>query len=390
MNGMRWRWRKGPGSKSGRAGVRRGRAWRYVAGPVLILVVLVVCARLALPGYLEAYANRTLDQSPDYDGRVGTVDVDLWRGMYAVHDVSVVKTTNAVPVPFFECPLVEFSLDWNALYRGAMRTKILIEKPKLNFVQGPTEEESQTGGDQPWLDILNQLAPFRVDKAEVRDGRVHFRAFHTRPPVNVFLTDVQAQVTNLSNIEGDIDPLIAHVRARGTAMDSGRFRFEMSLDPKSHRPSFDMAVQLLDMDVTRLNSLALAYGDFDFTSGSFDFVLEVTTKDGFVQGYAKPLFRNVKVLSLRDVQNDNPLQLLWEALVGAVGAVFTNQSRDQFGTRITISGNLDGPRTDILEVVGNVLRNAFVRAYLPSIERRVDGESLRAAGDGGIEFRSDR
>ena len=354
---------------------RRRRVWKYLAGAAALLMAVLIVGRVMLPTYLRAYANQTLDESPDYHGQIGTVTVHLWRGTYSAEDISITKTANAVPVPFFECPHIDFSIDWSSLYHGAIRAKVRMERPRLNFVQGPTSEESQTGADQPWLDILNQLSPFRIDKAEITDGRIHFRAFHTNPQVNVYLSNVQASITNLTNIEDKLDPLIAHIHATGDAMESGRFQFDMSLDPQSHRPTFDMSVQLLDMDVTRLNALTLAYGDFDFTSGRFDFVMEVATKDGFLEGYAKPLFRNVQVLSLRDVKNDNPVQLLWEALVGVVGAVFKNQSRDQFGTRITLSGNLDDPSTNILEVVGNVLRNAFVRAYLPHIEHRNEADA---------------
>jgi hypothetical protein len=50
-------------------------------------------------------------------------------------------------------------------------------------------------------------------------------------------------------------------------------------------------------------------------------------------------------------------------------AVLENPSRDQFGTLIPFSGDLSGTTTaDIFATVGNVLRNAFVRAYLPRLE----------------------
>jgi hypothetical protein len=84
----------------------------------------------------------------------------------------------------------------------------------------------------------------------------------------------------------------------------------------------------------------------------------------------KPLFRNLKVFSLKqDVQEDNVLQFFWQALVGAVTTVFKNQPRDQFGTMIPFSGDASGKSsTDILATLANLLRNAFVRAYLPSLE----------------------
>jgi hypothetical protein len=56
-------------------------------------------------------------------------------------------------------------------------------------------------------------------------------------------------------------------------------------------------------------------------------------------------------------------------VVGATTSVFKNPSRDQFGTLIPFSGDLTGATTtDMLATIANILRNAFVRAYLPGLE----------------------
>lgn len=349
----------------------------------LLLVVALVTARLMLPSYIRSYVNRTLDESTEYDGRVGKVRVDLWRGVYVVEDIEVVKTTHTVPIPFFEARSVEFAVDWRALRQGMVRGRVVVTRPRLNFVKGPTPEETQTGAGERWLAILDELFPFRVDRAEIVDGEIHFRTFHTEPRVNVWLSEVQATLSNLTNVADSTDPLMARVKARGTAMEDGKFELDMRFDPSSYRPAFTLAARLLDVDVTKLHSLTRAYGDFDFEAGWFDFAAEVTAQNGFVSGYAKPLFRNLVVVGHEDFENDDPLQVLWEALVGAVGAVFKNQSRDQFGTRIAIEGDLDNPRTDLFEVIGNVLRNAFVRAYLPRLERRTPVERIGESEAGG-------
>lgn len=294
-----------------------------------------------------------------------------------IHDIKIVKMSEAVQVPFFESRRVDLALDWNALLNGALRGKIVIASPRLNFIDAPTEEEEQTGAGQPWLAMLDQLFPFRIDSAEVIDGEVHFHAFHVQPQVDVYLSDVNATLTNLSNAKGSVDPLVATVTADGTAMDTGRFSFELDFDPRSYRPTFDLAFQLLDLDVVRLDALTRAYGDFDFAEGRFDLVIEAAARNGFLDGNVKPLFRNLKVLSIRDFKHDDPLQILWEAIVGATQTIFKNQSRDQFGTSFAIQGDLDDPRMSILEIIGNTLRNAFVQAYLPRLDRRIERDLAR-------------
>ena len=362
------------------------RRWRILGGVALLLLIALVVARLMLPSYLEQYVNRVLDQSTDYDGRIGSVDVHLWRGAYSIHDVDIVKTAYSVPVPFYEAERVDIALDWDALLHGGLRGKITMIEPKLNFVHGPSDEETQTGANEPWLAIMDDLYPFRIDRSEIVNGEIHFRTFHTDPPVDVYLSNVAGVMTNLTNVRDDLDPLMARVVARGTAMEplveapsgvypfddeqegTGRFEFEMEFDPNAHQPTFVLAARLLDLDVTHLNSLTRAYGKFDFEKGQSDFVIELAAKDGFIDGYAKPLFRNLVVISHEDLEEDDVLRVFWEALVGVAQELFQNQSREQFATRFEIEGDLNNPRTNLMEIIGNVLRNAFIEAYLPRYE----------------------
>ena len=98
-------------------------------------------------------------------------------------------------------------------------------------------------------------------------------------------------------------------------------------------------------------------------------MIETDSKEGQVSGYVKPLFRNLKVFSLKqDIQEDNVLQFFWQALIGTGVAIFKNQPRDQFGTLIPFTGSEIGTQPDILATIGNILRNAFIRAYLPRLQ----------------------
>jgi hypothetical protein len=124
-----------------------------------------------------------------------------------------------------------------------------------------------------------------------------------------------------------------------------------------------------NLDVTRLNSLARGYGDFDYEAGWMDLVVELDVTEGRVQGYVKPLFRQLEVVSLRrDLAEGNVLGLFWEALVGLATMAFKNQPRDQLATLIPLGGELGATKSDVFAALGNLLRNAFVRAYLPRLQ----------------------
>src|SRR5688500_14130895 len=73
---------------------KRRRRWGRILGiALLILIVLVVAARLAMPSALRWYVNRTIDQNPMYDGQIGEIDVHLYRGAYSIQDIRLNKTS---------------------------------------------------------------------------------------------------------------------------------------------------------------------------------------------------------------------------------------------------------------------------------------------------------
>jgi len=347
---------------------KRLRRWLFV---LLTAAVIAGVGRAILPWAVRDYVNRTLDRNPLYQGNIGPVRIHLWRGAYSIQDVRITKTTGDVPVPLFAAKQVDFALEWNALIHRRLVGRVLMLQPELNFVDAPSEDETQTGAGGPWLQMIRDLFPFKINSAIIRNGTVHFRAYQTQKPVDVYLSDVNGSVDNLGNIRNDTTPLVSTVQATAMAMDQAKFEFKMTLDPFSYRPTFHLTLRLLGLDVTKINDLALAYGKFDFKRGWFDLVVGSDSKEGQLNGYVKPLFRNLKVFSLtQDVKEDNVLQFFWQALVGFATTVFKNQSRDQFGTLVPFTAS-DGGKTstDLLATLGNLLRNAFVRAYLPRLEK---------------------
>jgi hypothetical protein len=332
--------------------------------------LVVAVARAFLPMFLRDYVNRTLDRDVTYEGRVGDVVVHLWRGAYSIRDIKISKRTGQVPVPFFAAKRLDLSVQWNALLHRRVVGQLQMFQPELNFVSNPTEEESQTGAGAPWLQIIRDLFPFKINTALITDGSVHFRTYKSAKPVDIYLSHVNGTIDDLGNIRDQTNPLVTKVQAIGLAMDQAKVELNMVLDPFSYRPTFHLAVRLLGLDVTRLNDLARTYGKFDFERGWFDLVVEADDKEGQLTGYVKPLFRDLKVFSLTsDIGEENVLQSFWQALVGGATEIFRNFSRDQFGTLIPFTADTSGATTtDILATIGNILRNAFVRAYLPRLE----------------------
>lgn len=349
---------------------KRFRWARRLGWVVLVLVVIFGIARAVLPVIVRDYVNRSLARGPIYTGRMRDVEIHLWRGAYSIDDIKVSKATGEVPVPLFAAKRVDFAVQWSALFHGRIVAQIVMEEPQLNFVDAASSDESQSGKGGGWLEMTSSLSPFTINSAVVHNGSVHFRSFSTKQPVDVYISSLEASVDDLTNVRGEAKPLVTTVTAKGKVMDQASLQFKMALDPFAYHPTFHEALRVIGLDVTRLNALALAYGKFDFKRGWLDLIIESDCKDGEITGYVKPLFRDLKVFSLtQDIKEDNVFQVFWQALVGATTAIFKNHARNQFGTLIPFTGDVSGAKTiDILATLGNMLRNAFVRAYLPRLE----------------------
>ena len=305
--------------------IRKWKRWRRVRRTLGVFVVLAIVAavigRIYLTTWLTWYVNRVIDQNKLYDGKIGGITIDLWRGRYSIDRIKLLKTTGNVSSPFFECERLDLAVEWNALLHRNVRATAYIEKPQINFVQEKTEADSDTGastGAGPWLGILRDLSPFDINSAVLHDGSLHFRSPSRTPPVDVFLDQLNVDVKNLSNVVDRTKPLNATVDLNGRAMESGTLECHVKLDPLSYKPTFELALRLLRLDVTETNPFTQAYGKFDFERGYFDLVIELTSREGILEGYIKPIFRNLSVVGARDFRGGNLLNGFWQALIGGV------------------------------------------------------------------------
>ena len=308
--------------------------WLRFFGLVLLVLTLLLCGiRALLPFAVRGYVNRTLDRNLLYQGRLAAIEIHLLRGAYSIRDLRVSKRTGDIPVPLITAKRINFSIQWDALLHGRVVGRFVMEEPELNFVDAPNEESSQTGVGSPWLEMIQDLFPFKINSVSIHNGSVHFRAFWSKQPVDIYLDHLEGTIDDLSNIRDQTNPLVTTVRATATVMDQARLEYKMTLDPFSYRPTFHLVTRVLGLDVTKLNNLALSYGKFDFKRGWFDLVLEADSKEGQLTGYVKPLFRNLKVFSLaQDIKEDTVPQFFWQALVGGATSIFKNVPHDQFGT----------------------------------------------------------
>lgn len=342
---------------------------RYTAQIVIVLVALLVGLRVALPTIVKYYVNKTLDQIDGYHGHVNDVDIHLWRGAYSIKEVTIVKTDGKVPVPFFDARWIDFSVEWAALFEGALVAKIEFDRPNINFVAGPTKAETQVGVDKPWLSVIKELFPLDINRFEVKEGSVHYRDFYSQPKVDLKLSRIHMLATNLTNTRKYSKTLVANIGVTGIAFEASPFHVDVKLDPSTEKATFEVAAKVEPVPLAQLNDFVEAYGYFHFQKGTLELAIELAAKDGTLTGYIKPLLDDIAIIDLRDAKN--PVKFLWEGAVAGITRPFRNQPHDRLATKIPISGDMKNPKIGILPTLGNILKNEFIRHFNGDLDHTI-------------------
>src|SRR5690606_36519056 len=134
-------------------------------------------------------------------------------------------------------------------------------------------------------------------------------------------------------------------------------------------PDMDMEFELKKANVTALNDLITNYSGVDFESGTFELYSEVAIADGYLKGYIKPMFINIKLLGEDD---KGFFEKLWEGFVGVFKFLFKNQGTDTLATRAPLEGDLNNLGTDIIPTLLNIFRNAWIQAFSGTVDKDIN------------------
>ena len=165
---------------------------------ILLIVLILVGIRLALPYVVESYVNHELNKAPDYYGKIGHIDIRLWRGGYRIHQINIQKKNGQVRSPLFSASEVDLSIQWMELFHGSIVGEIILRQPRINFAVDPSVDKTQTGKDQGFDKILQSLFPFNLNRLEIVNGEIHFQNQAAKPPVDIYLSKISATATNLT------------------------------------------------------------------------------------------------------------------------------------------------------------------------------------------------
>lgn len=200
-----------------------------------------------------------------------------------------------------------------------------------------------------------------------------------RKPYRIFFSDSDLQAKNFSNQSSHGT---AQVELKAKFMGSGVTTASAAFKPEKGGSSLDLYVKIEESQMTAMNDILLSYGDFDVSAGVFSLITELHVKNGAISGYIKPFIKDMDVYDRRKDKGRGVPHQMYEMLVGGVSKILENRSHQEVATRVDIKGTVGNPETSTLQIVVELVRNAFFKAILPGFEKRITGTGKRREGIG--------
>jgi len=343
------------------------------------VAILLITIRLILPYVILHYANKTLANMKGYYGHIDDIDLSIYRGAYIINDIYLnkVDSVSKKQTPFFKSRDIDLSIEWGAIFHGSIVGELEFDSPVLIFTKDKVELSDVKKDTTDFRKLLKDFMPLKVNRFEVFDGDLHYADNTSKPKVDVALKQTHILALNLSNVTDDKVALPSTIIANASVYE-GTLTFDMKLNALNEHPTFDLNAEIKNTNLVLLNDFLKAYGNFDVNKGIFGLYTEMAAKDGKFKGYVKPFIKDLDVVGPQD-KHDNFFNKVYEQIVGAAGVIFKNQKKDQVATKVDIEGDFKNPKTNILDAVWEVLRNAFIQALIPSIDNEININSVNSA-----------
>lgn len=337
---------------------------------ILSIIGVLIVARIILPYVVLHYANKELASLKGYYGHIDDIDISLYRGAYTIENLKLVKLDKKDTFDFVYAKNIDLAIEWRPIFHGELVGKVSIDSSVLIYTQERNDWEDISKDTADFRAVMNSFMPITLNKLEAFNSTVKYVDLSSSPKINLLLGNIHLVALNLVNAYDSSTVLPATIDATGN-LCKGNVELHMKMDPFDDQSKFDMNLSLKRIQLPALNDLLRAHANLDVNKGDFQMYSEIATKDGDINGYVKPLIKELDVVSWTK-EEGNFRQILWESVVEAGAWVFKNQGKDQLGTKVYIKGKMKDPNVSVGRAIITLLQNAFVKALHPTIDKEIN------------------
>ena len=211
--------------------------------------------------------------------------------------------------------------------------------------------------------------PININRFRVVDGTINLTNVVSQPSTDLSMKNFQLEIANIRNVVQNDNKFPSPVRATGDLPGyGGTMTFDADMQLLKKMPDFNYNLKINDLQLTKLNALAMRYGNIDFEKGTLDLVSEMKMEDGKLQGYLKPLTHDMQIFEWNEGDNRTVTKFVRELIAEGGNKILENKVKDQVATRIPLEGTVEEIKTSIWPVLIGVLRNGYVSALTDTFD----------------------
>ena len=349
----------------------------------LAFIIVIISLRIALPYIVLHYSNKTLKENIEgYTGNIVDVDIALYRGAYQIKNLTIQAVDSGVTSPFLEIPVIDLSVQWKAIFSGALTGEVVLVQPKVIFAFTESGDAVQTGEEVDWVTVVQDFMPITINRFALTDGVVSIENAVVDPKVDLTMEHIDFELLNIRNVESNNSELPSPFTATADfPRYGGTFSATGGASLLKTIPDFNYDARLENFQLVKANNIAKAFSGLDFEKGTLSVYSELAMADGKFKGYVKPLLQDIKIFMLNE--GDRSVgQFFAELFAEGLKELLENHARDQLATRVPIAGTIEAPKPGVWTAIISVLRNAYINALRPKIDETVEfDDALASKGD---------
>ena len=353
--------------------------------------------RYLAPFLLKTWINAKLRRSTSVGGRIGRLDLNIFRGVAVAQNADFVLGSDAGSGPALHVDRAAIRLHAAELFKGGVAASADIRHPSVlvrpafpspngSSRSGPPRPPHPAAGGvvgpPPWNASFRRAFPFRLRQLRVERGEIHVQNLPGQNGADVRVENIDATVRNVTNSEKLARSTLATLDLRARAMASGALTAHVDADPMAIKPVFSAEVALRGLELSELNPLLRERAGTEFRAGTLDCYAEAAGANGALKGYVKPIVDHVDVARARGAGVRRGMKGF---TAKAAAALFRNRRKNRIAAKIPFAGAIETPDPGVFAAVRSAIRNAFIKALPRGLENSVSiMDTARAAERGGL------
>lgn len=348
----------------------------------LIILLILIASRLYLPTWVKGYINEVLADIPGYYGQVDDVDLSLYRGAYTIKGMYLNKVDAETQVPFLKFPETDISIEWKALFDGAIVAELDMYSPEVIYVMedqetGPGEESASV---DDWTNALKDIVPLEINNFEVYNGKIALVGLMAEPNIDLQIHKLRLSAQNLRNVIETERVLPSPITATGVSFGGGTVNLNGNMNLFREIPDMDISFSLEKAEAKALNDLTSYFAGLDFESGTFELYSEIAIADAYLKGYLKPMLTNTTMIG----EEDGFLETLWEGFTSFFKFILKNKGTNTIATEVPIEGDLNNTQAGVWPTIGGIFKNGWFKAFKGETDESIEyQDAFRDAKESG-------